>query len=111
MRSVAFPVYALVLPSLFALAFAGPFDCRAENVVAENVQIPLGHQNADYRLVCHSIARSISPASQVFSPGTVFTLFSVLLLHVAYVDPQILPNLRKISPIGLTRVHRHPRAP
>jgi hypothetical protein len=92
MRRIAF---LFVLPSLFASAFAGPFDCRAENVVAENVQIPLGHQNADYRLVCHSIARSISPASQVFSPGTVFTLFSVLL-HVAYVDPQILPNLRKI---------------
>jgi hypothetical protein len=88
MLTVAFLGCALVqlLPPLFTSAFAGPCDSQAENLIAENAQIPLSHQYDDYRLVYHSLSHSLSPASQVFSPGTVFTLFSVLL-HVTYVDP------------------------
>lgn len=74
---------ALIVPAFFASAALGQLDFGAENVVAENAQIPLGHH--DYRLACHSISRSISPASQVFSPGAVFSLLSELLA-TAYVD-------------------------
>jgi hypothetical protein len=109
MLRVAFLSYTLILPALFAPAVAGQLDFGAENLnlVAENAQLPLGQ---DYRLVCHSIARSISPASQVFPPGAVFTLLSELL-PTAYVEPQTLLNSRWTSLIGSTRVHRYPRAP
>ena len=109
MLRAAFLVYALILPSLFALAFAGQLALLAENVVAENAQIALGHHD-DHRVVCHGISRSISPASQVFYPGTMSALFSELL-PITHVDPQILPNSRKTSLIGPTRPHRYPRAP
>ena len=64
---------ALFLPALFA---AGKLDLGAENLVAEDAQIPLGHRH-NYRYVCHSIARNILPASQVFYPGAVFASLSV----------------------------------
>jgi hypothetical protein len=56
---------------------------RADNS-KDNTQIPLGHH--DYRLVCESISRRISPASQIFYPGAVFAFlffqnhFSALML-------------------------------
>ena len=57
---------ALVLPSLFA---SGQLDFEFENLVADTVQIPLNHSD-NYQIVCQSISLSISPASQVFFPGT-----------------------------------------
>ena len=72
MLRASFLGYALIFPTLFASAIAGQLDFGAENLVAENAQLPLGY--SDYRLVCHSIARSISPASQVFAPGAMFSL-------------------------------------
>ena len=64
---------ALVLPALFA---SGQLDFEFENLVANSAQIPLEHSN-NYQIVCQSISRSISPASQVFFPGAVSSfLFS-----------------------------------
>ena len=107
MLRAAFLGCALILLALFTSAVSGQLDFGPENTVADNPQIPLGHH--DYRLVCHGISRSISSASQVFFPGAVFASHSDIL-PIAYVGPQILPNLRKISPIGSTRAHRYPRA-
>ncbi len=91
MLRAAFLGCALILPALFASAIPGRLDVGTENVVAENAQIPLGH---DYRLICHGVlSRSISPAAQVFSPGAVFALHSELL-PTAYVEPQTLLNSR-----------------
>jgi|ERR1700761_4327107 len=100
---------ALILSAFFALTNAGQLDFGPENTVAANAQIPLSHHD-NYRLVCHGISRSISPASQVFYPGAVFAFISEPL-PTTYVDPQILPNSRKTSLIGSTRAHRYPRAP
>ena len=103
---------ALILPALFASAIAGHLDFGAENIIADNAQIPLDNprDHHDHRLVCQSLSRNLSPASQVFHPGTVFVLFSELLPNT-YVDPQALLNSRKTSLIGPTQAHRHPRAP
>ncbi|KAN0139380.1 hypothetical protein V8E53_002881 [Lactarius tabidus] len=60
---------ALILPALFASAFAGELDFEFENLVANNVQIPWNHSDNNYQLDCHGIAR-ISPASQVFFPNS-----------------------------------------
>jgi hypothetical protein len=65
---------ALILPALFASAFAGELDFEFENLVANNVQIPWNHSDNNYQLDCHGIAR-ISPASQVFFPSAVSALF------------------------------------
>jgi hypothetical protein len=75
MLRVAFLGCALVLPPLFASALTWPWESRAENVIAENAQIHLGRQYDDHRLVCNSVSRNISPASQVFYPGAVVALF------------------------------------
>ncbi len=90
MLRAAFLGCALILTALFASAIPGRLDFGTENIAAENAQIPLGQ---DYRLICHGISRSISPASQVFSPGAVFALLSELL-PTAYVYPQTLLNSR-----------------
>jgi len=66
MLRAAFLGCALLLPTLFA---AEQLDLGAENLIASNEQIPLGHSD-DYRLVCHGLSRNISPASQVFPPGS-----------------------------------------
>ena len=71
MLRAAFLGCALIIPTLFASAIAG----QLENTFADNAQIPLDHHD-DYRLVCNGISRSISPASQVFYPGTVFSFLS-----------------------------------
>lgn len=76
--------WAITLPVLFASAVAGQLDFGDQNVVSESAQIPLGDKG--YQLVCASISRSISPASQVFYPGTVFPLLSVLSRTAYYVD-------------------------
>ena len=86
MLKVAFLGCAFIFPSFFATAFAGQLDLRAENTIAENAQIPLGHRD-DHRLVCHGISRSISSASQVFYPGTVSALFSKPLPITYYRTP------------------------
>ena len=83
MLMAAFLGCALILPALFASATSGQLDIGPENSVAGNLQVPLGHH--DYRLVCHGISRSISPASQVFYPGTFFAFLSELS-SAAYVD-------------------------
>ena len=109
MHRATFLGCALTLPALFASTIAGQFDFGPENTVADNAQIPLGHHDT-YRLICHGISRSISPASEVFYPGAVFAFLSEPL-STTYVDPQILSNSRKTSLIGSTRAHRYPRAP
>ena len=90
MLKAAFLSCALILPALFASVVVGQLDFGAKNLVADNAQLPL---SKDYRQVCYSIARSISPASQVFPPGAVFALLSKVLL-TAYVDPQTLLSSR-----------------
>ena len=89
---------AILLPALFASAVAGQLNFGPENSAADIAQVPLSHHDS-YRLVCHGISRSISPASQVFYPGTVFP-FLPESLPITDVDPQILPNSRKIWLIG-----------
>lgn len=74
MLRATFLGWAITLPVLFASVFAAQLEFGDQNVVSENAQIPVGSN--DYRLVCASIAHSISPASQVFYPGTVFPLLS-----------------------------------
>ena len=96
---------ALIFLALFASAIS---DFGAEKAVVENAQLPLRY---DARLVCHSISRNISPASQVFYPGAVLLSFAETLAHQYHLCPQSLPNLRKISLTGPTRAHRYPRAP
>ncbi|KAI9439635.1 FAD dependent oxidoreductase [Lactarius indigo] len=72
--------YALILPVLFAPAIQRQLNFGAEDVIAENAQIPLSHDSlSDYQPVCESISRSISPASQVFSPGS--PQFAVDIAH------------------------------
>lgn len=71
MLRVNFLGCVLILPALFASAFAGELDFGAENLVANTVQIPLNHSD-NYQPVCYGISRSLSPASQVFYPGAVF---------------------------------------
>ena len=98
MLRTAFPGYAILLSALFASAIAGQLNFEPENTVTDIAQIPLSHHDS-YRLVCHGISRSISPASQVFYPGAVFPFLSGPL-PIAYVGSQILPNSRKIWLIG-----------
>ena len=75
MLRAVFLGYALLLPALSASAITG----QLENSVANNAQIPLGHHD-DYRLVCHGISHSISPASQVFYPRAVFAFLQLGIL-------------------------------
>jgi hypothetical protein len=77
MLRTAFLGCVLISPIFFASATAGELDFEFENLVANNVQIPLNISN-DYRSVCHGISRSISPATQVFYPGAV-PYFSFIL--------------------------------
>jgi hypothetical protein len=70
MLRVTFLGCVLILPALFASAFAEELDFGAENLFANIAQIPLNHSD-NYQPVCHGISRSISPASQVFLPGAV----------------------------------------
>jgi hypothetical protein len=90
MLRVAILGSALVLPHLFASAFA-QLDFRGQNIVSENGQIPLSHHGI-YGLVCNGISRNaISPALQVFSPGAVSAWFSELL-PITYVGPPNAPQ-------------------
>ena len=66
---------ALMLLVLLASATAEQLDFGFENLVANNVQIPLNFSD-NYQLACDGISRSISPASQVFYPGAVFAFLS-----------------------------------
>jgi hypothetical protein len=75
MLRVAFLGCVLILPPLFTSALEWQLDSRAENIVPGNAQIPLGHQDGDYRPICHSISRSISPASEFFYPSAVSAFF------------------------------------
>jgi hypothetical protein len=75
MLRAAFLGCTFILPALFASAIAGELDFEFETLVANNVQIPLNISD-DYQYVCHSISRSISPASQVFYPGAVLAFLS-----------------------------------
>jgi hypothetical protein len=77
MLRAAFLGCTFILPALFASATlaAGELDFEFETLVANNVQIPLNISD-DYQYVCHSISRSISPASQVFYPGAVLAFLS-----------------------------------
>jgi hypothetical protein len=68
MIRAAFLGCVLIFPSLFASPTAAQLDFEFENLVANNVQIPLNLSD-DYQPVCHGISRSISPASQVFFPS------------------------------------------
>ena len=61
---------ALMLPALLASVTAEKLYFGFENLVTNNVQIPLNLSD-NYQLVCDGISRSISPASQVFYPGAV----------------------------------------
>ena len=65
---------ALILPALFSSATAEQLHFGFENLVPNNVQIPLNLSN--YQLACDSISRNISPASQVFYPGAVLAFLS-----------------------------------
>jgi hypothetical protein len=87
MLRAAFLSCALILPALFASATAGQLEFGFENLVANNMQIPLNH-SYDYQSVCHGISRSISPASQVFFPGAVlFFYFTLEPLPMACLIP------------------------
>ena len=66
---------ALMLLVLLASATAEQLDFGFENLVANNVQIPLNFSD-NYQLACDGISRSISPASQVFYPGAVLAFRS-----------------------------------
>ena len=110
MLKAAFLSCALILPALFAPAIAWQPDYGPMNIIIDNVQIPLGQH--DYRLACddisRSMSRSISPASEVFYPGTVVSFLSLSTAHC--VVSQALLNLQKTSHIGSTPVRRYPRA-
>jgi hypothetical protein len=86
MLRAAFLGYAPILSVIFASATAGQLDFVFENLVANNVQVPLNH-SGDYHSICHGISRGISPASQVFYPGAVL-VFSFILepFPIAYVN-------------------------
>jgi hypothetical protein len=75
MLRAAFLGCTLILPALFASATVGELDFEFENLVANNVQIPLNISD-NYRSICNGISRSISPESQVFYPGAVLTFLS-----------------------------------
>jgi hypothetical protein len=85
MLRAAFLGCALTLPVLSASA--GQLDFGFENLVADNVQIPLNHSDK-YQSVCHSISRNISPASQVFFPGSVLAFpLKFESSPIAYLNP------------------------
>lgn len=71
---------SFILLALAASAIARQFDLGPENAVADNPQISLGNHD-DYRPVCHGISRGISPASQVFYSGAVFSFFFRIIAH------------------------------
>ncbi|KAH9038637.1 FAD-binding domain-containing protein [Lactarius deliciosus] len=77
MLRAAFLGCALILPVLFASALPG-------RLVAGNAQISLGH---DCRHICHGVSRSISPATQVFSPDS--PQFAVDIVHWVNSSSQI----------------------
>ncbi|KAF8260166.1 FAD-binding domain-containing protein [Lactarius quietus] len=78
MLGAAFLGRALILSTLFASSVTGTgqLDFGAESLVTDNAQSLLGHHD-DYRLICHGISRTISPASQVFYPGSRISACSV----------------------------------
>lgn len=105
MLRAAFLGCAVILP---ALAISEQLGFGAGNVVAEDAQIPLSH---DYRLICYEISRTISPASQVFSPDS--PQFAVDIAHwlnsstqvpTCSVQPGTAEDLGSIvRDLGLTR--------
>ncbi|KAI0301762.1 FAD-binding domain-containing protein [Multifurca ochricompacta] len=67
MLKPAFLGYALVLSTFLVATVQGQLNWDVDDPVAGHAQTPLTH---DYRLACEAIAKSISPASQVFHPGS-----------------------------------------
>ncbi|KAF8260165.1 FAD-binding domain-containing protein [Lactarius quietus] len=106
----AFLGRAIILPTLFASAITAQLEFGTESLVADNPQSPLGHHD-DYRLICHGLSRSISPASQVFYPDspqfaedTKHWVSSASLISTCSVRPGTVEDVGSIvRELGITR--------
>ncbi|KAI0251538.1 FAD-binding domain-containing protein [Lactifluus subvellereus] len=84
MLGVAFLGCALILPALLTATAQGQLDFGPDDPITEHAQIPL---TRDYKLTCETIAVSISPASQVFYPGS--PEFKIDISHWANSSTQV----------------------